>query len=293
MTRRRRPGPHVVRRRLGAGLRALREQQNLRIESAARELECSPAKISRLENGIGPAKLWDVRILLALYGVTDEATRSQYEDWARDTKSTSWWESDSDLTSDDNDRFFAAETEAARISAYCTPVLPAQLQTLDYATAHLRALLPSWSLADIKRFAAVRHARQAPLLQVEEPLRFEAVVDEAALRRRVGSVEVHAAQLIWLADLLDELAARGRDHLTVRVVPFSAGPGRGLSPFFLFEPRNAALDPLSAYVEDTIGGLWLEADEVAPLRDIYDELVVMSIDPPGSRLLLREIIASL
>ena len=39
------------------------------IEQAAEELECSPAKISRLETGRGVPKQRDVRDLLRLYGV--------------------------------------------------------------------------------------------------------------------------------------------------------------------------------------------------------------------------------
>jgi Domain of unknown function (DUF5753)/Helix-turn-helix domain len=213
------PGAHVVRRRLGSGLRSSREKANIRIEAAARELECSPAKISRLENGLGPARLWDVRILLSLYGVEDPSVRRTYEDWARESKSTSWWESDADLTSDDNDRYFAAETEAARVRMYCTPVLPALLQTLDYANAHLRILFPDWTASDIERFAAMRHARQQPVLRLEDPLKFEAVVDEAAIRRRVGSPSVHVAQLTWLADLLDKLSVDHRREVIFRVVP--------------------------------------------------------------------------
>ena len=137
------PGAHTARRRLTA-LRRLREEANIRLEAAARELECSPAKISRLENGLGPAKLWDVRILLTFYGVDDVATRERMEGWARGTKSESWWESDADLTTDDLDRYFAAETEAAQIRMFCTPVVPALLQTPEYAEAHIRRIFPEW-----------------------------------------------------------------------------------------------------------------------------------------------------
>ncbi|HET6392272.1 MAG TPA: helix-turn-helix transcriptional regulator, partial [Blastococcus sp.] len=45
------PGPVVTRRRLGGELRRLRESAGLKLEDVARRLECSPSKISRLENG--------------------------------------------------------------------------------------------------------------------------------------------------------------------------------------------------------------------------------------------------
>lgn len=289
----RNPGPSVVRRRLGSALRHLREEANIRLEVAARELECSPAKISRLENGNGPAKLWDVRILLTLYGVDGESTRKQFEDWARRTKSVSWWESDADLTTDDLDRYFAAETEAFAVQIFCTPVIPAILQTVDYARAHVRGLFPKWPESDVERFVAVRHARQEPLLRPDNPLKFEAVIDEAALLRRVGTAPVHRAQLKWLSSLLADFAEHGRKNLTFRVLPLTAGPGQWLSPFTIFEPRNRDLDPPSAYIEETTGGSWLEADDVIPLREIFMDLLGMSLPQEESLRRLRAILESL
>lgn len=59
--------PVITRRRLGAELRRLRTVSNKTIEQAAEVLECSPAKISRLESGGGVPKVRDVRDLLRLY----------------------------------------------------------------------------------------------------------------------------------------------------------------------------------------------------------------------------------
>lgn len=283
---RRSPGQRLARQRLGHGLRALRERANLRLDDAARELECSPAKISRLETGQGPAKLWDVRILLDLYGVGDAADRRRFEEWARGTKTPGWWESDADLT-EEFDRYLAAETAAARLLLYSTPVLHSQLQTREYAAAHARAFYPHWSAVDVERFVDLRKARQEALFDDGGPLSVVAVLDEGAVRRRVGGRDVHRAQLAWLVDRLDADAGR---HLDVRVLRLTAGvPGRALNPFAIFEPVRPDLDPVSAVVEDTLGETWLESDDVQPLRDIFDQLVEMSLDPEQSRLLLREI----
>lgn len=289
MPARRNPGQLLARRRLGNGLRALRETANLRIEAAASELECSPAKISRLEHGLGPAKLWDVRILLNLYGVQDPDERARYEQWAHDTKTPGWWESDSDLT-DDVDRYLAAETAATRLSLYCTPVLTSQLQTADYAAAHVRALYPSWPPEDVDRFVRLRLARQEAVFRDDDPLGVVAVLDEGAVRRRVGSRDVHRAQLSWLADRLEDFAAGGRDSLVVRVLPLTAGiPSRALNPFVIFEPAQPDLDPVSAAIEDTLGETWLESDDVGPLIDIFGELLEMSLSAEQSREFLREV----
>ena len=131
----RRPsGPTIARRRLGDALRKLREAGNIRIERAARELECSTAKISRLENGLGPAKTWDVRILLSLYGVHRRcgAVPGSMHGQLRRSRRVGG-NSDADLMSDDHeDRFLATETESSLLRMFCTPVLPVILRTPDF-----------------------------------------------------------------------------------------------------------------------------------------------------------------
>lgn len=288
------PGAGVVRRRLGSSLRRLRERADIRLEAAASELECSPAKISRLENGQGPAKLWDVRILLDLYGVEDSAVRRRHENWARGTKSDSWWESDADLTSDDLDRYFASETEAASVQIWCTPVLPVILQTRDYAAAHMRILFPTFSDADIARLQALQRVRQDALLRRGDPLKLEAVVDEAAVLRRVGTAETHAEQLRWIARTLEEFRADGRDDLEFRIVPLSAGPGRALCSFTIFRSRHLDTDPATAFLEDLPdGGTWLESGNVQQMVEIFDELRSLSVDTAGSIQVLRDIAAAI
>jgi hypothetical protein len=290
---RRSSGSQMARRRLGTGLRRLREDANIRIDTAANELECSTAKISRLENGLGPAKLWDIRILLNLYDVQDPDVRAQFEQWARDSKSVGWWEPDADLTTDDFSRYLAAETEASRVRIYCAPQLPSQLQTTDYARAHIRTMHPEWSESDVNRFTGLRSARRAALIRVDDPLRIEAIVDEGAVRRRVGSREVHAEQLRWLAETIDDFERTARRDLTFRVVPFTAGPSRAVNTFTIFEPQRSGLDPILAHSEDTFGQSWAEDKEVDELIDIFEEVSHLALGAAESRELLDAIQRSL
>jgi ribosome-binding protein aMBF1 (putative translation factor) len=57
---------------LGLRLRELRRAAGLTIQQVAQELECSQAKVSRLENAQVRATPRDVRDMLALYGVTGQ-----------------------------------------------------------------------------------------------------------------------------------------------------------------------------------------------------------------------------
>lgn len=286
------PGSRAARHRLGTGLKRLREQANLRLDAAAHELECSIAKISRLENGLGPAKLWDVRILLDLYGLEDPAARQQFEQWARDSKSVGWWEPDADLTTDDLSRYLSNETDAARVRIFCAPVLPSQLQTADYARAHIAALHPDWPAEDVDRFVDLRMARRDAILRADAPPEVEVVVDEGAIRRRVGSRSVHVGALSWLLSTLDDVAGSDRPALTFRIVPFSAGPSRAVSTFTIFEPRHPELDSATAHSEDAFGERWMEV-ELDSLKTIFSEVKDLALDASSSRAMLEEVIAAL
>ena len=60
--------PTGARRRLGAELRRLRGNADMRLDEVGRKLSCSTSKISRLENGKGIPKPRDVEDLLLSVG---------------------------------------------------------------------------------------------------------------------------------------------------------------------------------------------------------------------------------
>jgi uncharacterized protein DUF5753 len=219
----------------------------------------------------------------------DEEERAGFEAWAAGTKSAGWWDREADLTTADDDRYFATETESALMQMFCTPVLPVILRTPESALAHVRGWGPELAPDDAERLVRLHSARQEEVLRPDSAMSLDVVVDEAAIRREVGSPEVHAAQLAWLADLLDRLASEGRDDVTLRILPFSAGmPGRALSAFTIFTPREPKIDPITAFVEETWGATWYEgAEEAARLVDIFTQVVEKSLSPTASRALLR------
>ena len=56
-------------RRLGRELRKLREARPLRIDDVAKQLRCSPSRISRIESGDIKARPGDVMELLVTYDI--------------------------------------------------------------------------------------------------------------------------------------------------------------------------------------------------------------------------------
>jgi hypothetical protein len=83
--------PMVARRRLGTELPTLREAARKKIEDAADALECSTAKISRLESGKGVPRARNVRDLILLYGPKAKRDQDHLLELAEDGRRQDWW----------------------------------------------------------------------------------------------------------------------------------------------------------------------------------------------------------
>jgi transcriptional regulator with XRE-family HTH domain len=133
-----RGSPSIRRRRLGIELRRLREDAGLTIEIVAERLECSPSKISRIENGLVGATPRDVRDMLEIYGVTGEPMQALIQ-VAREAREKGWWNSYADLG---NVALVGFEAAAASIATFDVSLVPSLLQTPEYARSILRAMRP-------------------------------------------------------------------------------------------------------------------------------------------------------
>ena len=176
--------PVVRSRRLAAALRGLRVASDRTIEEVAMHLECSAAKVSRIENGLVTVRIQDARDLLDLYGIRG-ADRESLLDLVRQAKGRGWWHPYIDLMADGFDRVIGFEAEAAVIRMLEARLVPGLLQTRDYATALMssRRDVPT---ATVERLVRLRMERQT-VLRRDDPPRFHLILDEAALRRRVGT----------------------------------------------------------------------------------------------------------
>lgn len=279
-------GPVVVRRRLGATLRRLREGANLRLDQVAAELEVSTSKISRMETGHSLPKTWDVRNLLSVYGLEDEGRRNEILRWVEESKAVAWWHRYSEASPTDIEYYLSLESEAASISHYC-PLVPGLLQTSAYARVALAEMSgDAHGLTDseLDGLVAIRMGRQAALTRSENPLAFTAVLDEGALLRSVGSDEVMREQLQALVELAEVV--------DLRIRRFSA-PIRqsSLSPFTIFFPRLTSVDFTVVNVETAGRDLYLEeASDVLEFQAAFGVLINDSLSREQSVALIREII---
>lgn len=259
-------GSMIRRRRIGQLLRNYREAAGLTTAQVGAELECSGAKISRLETAKSPLQRRDVRDMLELYDVSEDE-RQEVMALLRDANNPGWWDEYTGRLPAKYSTFIGYEEAAATCRTYEPQVIPGLLQTRDYAQATIRKTLPDAVAADVDARVEVRMQRQKVLLR-EDPLRLSVVVCEAALRRQVASPAVMKAQRRHLID-----TATALPNVRLQVHPFNRGPlACTTGPFVLIEFRDSN-DRGSVYMENAAGDLYLEKPrQIDRYRLLFEEL---------------------
>ena len=269
--------PTLRRRELASQLRDLRHQSGRTVEDVAQEMLCSPPKISRIETGVRPASLRDVRDLCTIYGV-DDSLRERLMGLAREAKQQGWWNKYEDIAID---RLIGLEIEATQVSSYESCVIPWMFQTRDYARAVIRGSLPRIADHILDERVTARLTRQE-IITRESPPHFWSLADESSLRRRVGSNQVMHDQL----EAMVELAAV--PNMTLQVVPFSLGAHPGLDNTFEFLEFPG--QPPVVYLENMAGGLYLEStSDVDRYKEALMHLRAGALDPENSVSLIEQV----
>ncbi|MEU7076026.1 helix-turn-helix transcriptional regulator [Streptomyces narbonensis] len=215
--------PTVTGRRLGTELRRLRKDSGLTGAQVAARLLISQAKVSHMETGRRAVSPRDVRDLCRLYGVADRHVVDSLTALARESSRKGWWRAYGDIP---HSVYLDLEAAAASILAYGSMVIPGLLQTPSYAASILDETIPLPTVGQAAAQLRVRLRRQHRIYDLARPLHLRVVLDESALRRVVGSREIMREQLEHLHALSTE------PHITVQVLPHSAGAHPGLSGQF-------------------------------------------------------------
>jgi transcriptional regulator with XRE-family HTH domain len=266
--------PTLRRRELAARLRALRHGSGLTIEEVARELLCSPTKISRIETGRRGAVLRDVRDLCRLYKVPP-LEQEQLMALARESKERAWWQGyDIDAT---YRTLIGLESAATAIADYQPIAIPGLLQTPDYARAVLHAMGEVKTEREIEDQVTLRITRQQVLDRPDPPY-LSFIVDEAAIRRLVGGREVMTRQLDTI------LAAAERPQISLQVIDYEAGAHPALTGNFgIVEIEDSAASSI-VYVEGHQGDFYLEGTaDLKRYRRIFDQLRSIALSPQKSQ----------
>lgn len=206
-------GPTVLRILLGTQMRRLREARGVTARDAARAIRGSESKISRIELGRTSVREVDIGDLLTLYDITDTAEREELLTLACQANQPGWWHQFQDVLPSWFQAYMGLEESAESIRTYDAQFIPGLLQTEDYAAAVIA--LGDCALEDAERLVLLLKERQRRL--ASGGLRLWAIIDEAALRRPVGSAQVMRGQLKHLLGLSD------LPGFTLQIVPASAG----------------------------------------------------------------------
>jgi transcriptional regulator with XRE-family HTH domain len=254
--------PTVRRRRLALELRRLRESAKLTCEEVAERLECSASKISRVETGRVSVSPRDVRDMLQIYGVPPDQ-REGLVQLARDSRQKGWWHAYSDSIQPHFATYLGLESAASEIRIYEVSLIPNLLQTEDYARTVISAGMVTSPKEGIERQVELRMARQ-PTLTRPDPPKVWAVLDEAALRRRVGGAGL---------------------------MPFGGGAHPAMGRPFVILVFPERVDPDVVYLEDLTSALYVEeVDEVDRYNMFFNHLRATALSFDASSALISSVI---
>ncbi|MFG1942305.1 helix-turn-helix domain-containing protein [Nonomuraea sp. NPDC048826] len=273
--------PTLRQRQLATRLRELRHGSGLSIAEVAGALLCSPAKISRIETAQRRVSLRDVRDLCRLYRVENS---SELMALAKDAREQGWWQDGEDV---DFRPVPGLENDAIRISEYETTTIPGLLQTEEYAQAVIHGSLPQIDPIVLQERVAYRMKRQ-DVLRKKQPPRYWVLLDESALHRHIGGLQVMAEQLEKVVHMA------GEPHITVQVVPFKVGAHMALDSAFMlleFDPSAGVAD--TVYMDTLAGQIFQEKPaQLARFREVLNQLRAVALSPRDSIALIRERIAA-
>ncbi|RAY10745.1 transcriptional regulator [Actinomadura craniellae] len=275
--------PTVLRRRLAARLRALRQESGLSQEEVAQQVGFSKSKVIRIEKAQSSIGAGDLRLLLDLYEVPEQ-DRPELVQLGRDARKRGWWSSYNDVFTGS---YIGLEADARELRFFAPQLVPGLLQTPDYARAVIHAVRPDAPDEEVDRRIEARTARQT-LLEQPDPPTIWAVIDEAVIRRRIGGQDVMRAQLEHLAEL------GRRPNITVQILSFDAGAHAGLEGMFVLLSFPEPTDPPVAYTEGLYGDLYIEEPvDTTRYTLAFDHIRASAIPVRNSHTMITEAVKEL
>ena len=279
--------PLMSRLRLGARIRELRDERKLTGDQLGAQTGLGRIAISRLERGERRPRLAAVLKVLDAFGIPDSS--EEYRTLVRVARAADeggWWEAAEYAGMGERQAMTAdIESGTTTIREYQIVMPPGLLQTEAYARERAEATRDDGWQIDVEGTVEGRLRRQR---QITDPggSAYEAIVEELAIRRVLGSEEVMEAQLRHLLEM------GARRNVDVRVLPVDARPRRGRvprSPFSLYTYADPG-DPLIVAV-DTVAEDLLVTDQgdAAKYAHLYDRLCAVALSTEDSAALIHQV----
>jgi transcriptional regulator with XRE-family HTH domain len=239
-----RPDSAVRKRRLRNELRKAREAAGMTQSSVAQAMDWSPSKLIRIETGAVNISTNDLRALLSLYEVSADRTKSLIE-LARAARETPRWNMYKNVASPATIAFLGYESSASIVRNFEPLLVPGLLQTEEYARTVIE-VAEAERPQHIDALVDMRIQRQEILIR-HPPTEFHFIMDESAIRRRIGGPGVTRRQLRHLREVAEY------PNVTIRIVPFTAGMYPRLRVSYLLLEFPDDEDENVLYVESPLG----------------------------------------
>jgi hypothetical protein len=235
----------------------------------AKALGWSLSKMQRIEGGEVGVSLTDLRALLEVYGIHDQAEVDRLTADARVSRRQRWL-----ITPEHRKHLTPAlrqliqfEAEATAIRAYQPVLIPGVFQTS--AVAETVFDWDYFSVSEESRRVRfdVRMQRRRNTVENSNGPTYQLVLDESVIKRHIGGAAVMADQLEALLD------AATMPHISIRLVPFEKSAQAGLADAFqvvtLSDDEGDAVLYLESYERDHIVH---DPGEVLYFQKIFDQI---------------------
>lgn len=176
--------------------------------------------------------------------------------------------------------FFKAQVLAHTIWAWHPIIIPGLLQTPDYARVLYEVVgTPKGQIEE--HLAARIDLQQQTIRREPVPVNLVVVMDEAVIRRQVGTPEGMHAQLMHLVELGEE------NHVSIQVIPAARGANAGhVGPFMI-----AFLEETDVMFKD-VAGEDITTDKRPAVRGglaIFDRVRTVALSGPESLELIKKV----
>ena len=276
-----RPSPTARQRRLMAELNRLRTDVGLSRAEVAQRVGLTDSTLWRYETGMTRPKPGDVAILLDVYGVQG-TEREELIEMAKHARKRGWWHRHRQTLKPGFDSYIGLEAAASVVRTFQTTAVPGIMQTEAYARAVTEQAAIAVAPDSVDEMVFVRMSRQELIARPDSPLQVVAVLDESALRREVGGLEVMDEQRRRLLELAKY------PNITLRVLPFSRGAHAGMDGQFNLLEFPEKADPDVVYLEQAGSGLVLEdPEDVRRYTLMFGSLLSKALKPDESLLFIR------
>ncbi|MDE3723529.1 helix-turn-helix transcriptional regulator [Nocardiopsis sp. N85] len=272
-------------RRLATQLKKGRESLHLTVSQAGKALGWTSSKISKIETGqTRRITSGDLDKMMDLYEITDPIQRTALHTLAKDAKKRGWWSSYRDIFGDQALPDF--EAEAATIRSFEGLVIPGLLQTPAYAEALIQGGRYT-SAQDITQRVEARMVRREILTRFN-PVHLRVVMDEAGLRRMIGTPQIMTEQLKHLLHMAQ------MPNIDVQVLPFAAGSHAALvAPFSVLEFSEPSDLPI-VHVGTVTGSVFFEqSQDVSRYSATFGDIQGTALSTTQSARFITDVLTSL